>query len=49
MNLNVIDVKSINHHPPQQKDSSNINDALHNLSIEYNYYSYFNRIKTVVP
>ena len=34
MNLNVTEVKSIKHHPPPQKDSSNINSALHNLSID---------------
>ena len=34
MNLNVAEVKSFNHHPPPQKDSSNINDALLNLSLD---------------
>ena len=36
MDLHVVEVKSINHHPPQQKDSLNMNDALHNLSIDVN-------------
>ena len=39
MNLNVADIKSTNHHPPPQKDSSNINDALHNLSLDINGHS----------
>ena len=34
MNLNVAEVKSTNQHPPPQKDSSNINDALHKLSLD---------------
>ena len=36
MNLNVAEVKSYNHHPLPQKDPSNINDALHNLSLDVN-------------
>ena len=29
-------MKSINNHPPQQRDSLNINDALHDLSTDIN-------------
>ena len=36
MNLNVAEVKSTNHHPPLQKVSSSIRDALHNLSLDIN-------------
>ena len=43
MNLNVVEVKSFNHHPPPQKDSSNINDALHNLSLDINQNSVKNK------
>ena len=43
MNLNLAEVKSINHHPPSQKDSSNINDALRNLSIDINQNSVKNK------
>ena len=43
MNLNVNEVKSTNHHPPPQKDSSNINDALHNLSLDINRNSVKNK------
>ena len=43
MNLNVAEVKSFNHHPPPQKDSSNINDALHNLSLDINQNSVKNK------
>ena len=43
MNLNVAEVKSFNHHPPRQKDSSNINDALHNLSLDINQNSVKNK------
>ena len=43
MNLNVAQVKSTNHHPPPQKDSSTINDALHNLSLDINRNSVKNK------
>ena len=43
MNLNVNEVKSTNHHPPPQEHSSNINDALHNLSQDINRSSVKNK------
>ena len=43
MNLNIAAVKSTNHHPSPQKDSSNINDALHNLSLDINQNSVKNK------
>ena len=43
MNLNIAEVKSINHHPPPLKDSSNINNALHNLSLDINQNSLKNK------
>ena len=43
MNLNVAEVKSNNDHPPPQKDSSNINDALHNLPLDINRNSLNNK------
>ena len=36
MNLDVAEVKSISHHPLPQKDSSNINDPSHDLSLNIN-------------
>ena len=43
MNLNVAEVKSTNNHPPPQKDSSNINDALHNFPLNINRNSVKNK------
>ena len=44
MNLNVAEVKSINHHSPSITErSSNINDALHNLSLDINRNSVKNK------
>ena len=43
MNLNVAEVRSINHHPSAQKDLSNINDALHNLPTDTNQNSVKNK------
>ena len=43
MNLNVAEVKSTNHLPLPQKDSSNINDALHNSSLDINRNSVKNK------
>ena len=43
MKLNIAEVKSINHPPPPLKDSSNINDALHNLSLDVNRNSVKNK------
>ena len=43
MILNVTEVKSTNYRPPPQKDSSNINDALHNLSVGINRNSVKNK------
>ena len=43
MDLNVVEIKSINHYPPQEKDSLSINDVLHNLSIDINRSSVNNK------
>ena len=43
MNLDVAEGKPINHHPPTQKDSSNINDVLHNLYLNINQNSVKNK------
>ena len=43
MNLNVVEVKSTNHLPLPQKDSPNINDALHNSSLDINRNSVKNK------
>ena len=43
INLNVGKVNLTNHHPPPQKDSSNINGVLRNLSLEINRNSVKNK------
>ena len=41
--LNIIELNSIYHHPPQPKDTLNIKDSLHNLSIDINRNSIKNK------